>query len=98
VKERKVTYEEAQKRAQECDLPYFEVSSKESLGIQEVKINLFLTSMALVIQALPLHVEKIEKQWSPMAFNICGYTLHLIINYSHLLCLNWRSHQVVKAL
>ena len=37
VKERKVTYEEAQKRAQEYDLPYLEVSSKESLGIHEVK-------------------------------------------------------------
>ena len=40
MKERKVTYEEAQKRAQEYDLPYLEVSSKESLGIHEVRINL----------------------------------------------------------
>ena len=39
MKERKVTYEEAQKRAQECGLPYLEVSSKEILGIHEVKVK-----------------------------------------------------------
>ena len=41
--ERKVTQEEAKEYAQQHNLPYLEVSSKESLGINEVSYVIILS-------------------------------------------------------